>query len=96
MSVKTNGKKTKKAKAPSVSINIQVENISITKTTITNDKGQHTANFFTGGNVTLTRAQQLVIELITEQAKRQAVAQIEQKTKVEGGKDDGTSKGPTG
>lgn len=72
------------------SLNVQIETIQITKVTLTDGKGIASANYTTGGNVTLTRAQQIITELIIESAKREGKAEaIKAKTIVTGGEKDG-------
>lgn len=82
-------------KAPSMAIN--VETIQITKITLTNAKGEASSHYVTGGNVSLTRSQQIITDLIIEAAKREGQASAEEKkTIVKGGPNDDKNTGRPG
>jgi len=76
-------KGTGKPKGPAVQLKLQVENVSLTKVTVINPDGGQSGHFFTGGNVPMTRAQQLVTELIIAQTKQAESAKIAEATKGE-------------
>ena len=53
---------------------LSVENVSITKVVLINAQGGQAVNYFTGGNVSLVRAQQIITDLIIVQTKKEAEA----------------------
>ena len=67
-------KGTGKPKGPAVQLKLQVENVSLTKVTVINPDGGQAVNYFTGGNVSLVRAQQIITDLIIVQTKKEAEA----------------------
>lgn len=83
MANKTDKQKETKPQEP-VNLNLRGETITITRVTLTDNKGHNAGHYITSGNVNLTRAQDMLTELLIQSARQEGANRAKTAVSKEG------------